>query len=189
MRKITLIFILLISFAACKSSKNKRIVTTKQQTNKTVLNTNTPNPKVSTPEIGTNKPISSTTKTTISNIIDNAKSFEGTRYKYGGTTKKGMDCSGLIYTSFKKEDINMPRTTTDLSTTGDWIDIKNIQVGDLVFFATSKGSRKINHVGIVTTSRTGYVEFIHASTSRGVMISNLAERYWYLAYVQARRVL
>lgn len=100
-----------------------------------------------------------------------------------------MDCSGLVVTSFKKEDILLPRTTAGLSTRGDWIDVKAVKEGDLLFFATKKNNRRVNHVGIVTSSRPGHVEFIHSSTSKGVMISNLAEKYWYLAYVQARRVL
>lgn len=122
-------------------------------------------------------------------VVDYAKKFEGTRYKYGGTTKRGMDCSGLIYTSFNDNNISIPRTTTDLKNHGDWVDIKEINVGDLIFFATKKNSRKVNHVGIVTSVRTGNVEFIHSSSSRGVIISSLAERYWYFAFVQARRVL
>ncbi len=122
-------------------------------------------------------------------IVKYAKTFDGTRYKYGGTTKRGMDCSGLIYTSFKEHDISLPRTTSGLQGTGDWIDIKEVNVGDLVFFATRKNSRSVNHVGIVTDVRTGNIEFIHASTSNGVIISSLAERYWYFAFVQARRVL
>ncbi len=122
-------------------------------------------------------------------IAKYAKKFNGTRYKYGGTTKRGMDCSGLVYTTFKDNDISVPRTTGSLSSHGDWIDIKEVNVGDLVFFATKKNSRKVNHVGIVTNVRTGNVEFIHASTSRGVMISSLAEKYWYFAFVQARRML
>ena len=71
---------------------------------------------------------------TASKIIRHAKYFEGTRYKYGGTTKKGMDCSGLVVTAFKKENIILPRTTTDLSKRGDWIDIKKVKKGDLLFF-------------------------------------------------------
>ena len=59
----------------------------------------------------------------------------------------------------------------------------------LVFFATRKNSRKVNHVGIVTDVEDGNISFIHASSSRGVMISKVSERYWYLAYVQARRYL
>ncbi len=100
-----------------------------------------------------------------------------------------MDCSGLVYTSFKDNKVSVPRTTRDLSSYGNWIDLKEVNVGDLVFFATKKNSRKVNHVGIVTNVRPGNVEFIHASTSRGVIISSLAEKYWYFAFVQARRVL
>ncbi|WP_458628813.1 C40 family peptidase [Winogradskyella sp. PC D3.3] len=122
-------------------------------------------------------------------IVKYAKTFDGTRYKYGGTTKKGMDCSGLIYTSYKKYNVNLPRTTSGLKSFGEWIDLKEVNVGDLVFFATNKNSRKVNHVGIVTNVRTGNVEFLHASTSRGVMISSIAEKYWYFSFVQARRVL
>ena len=122
-------------------------------------------------------------------IVKFAKKFEGTRYKYGGTTKRGMDCSGLIYTSFKEHDITLPRTTSGLKSTGSWIDVKEVNVGDLLFFATKKNTRKVNHVGIVTSVRTGNIDFIHASSSKGVMISSLAEMYWYFAFVQARRVL
>ena len=173
MKKFILILILSAFFASCNSSK--RVVTKKSKTTK------------STKEESSST--SATTSKTVVNIIKHAKSFEGTRYKYGGTTKKGMDCSGLIVTAFKKEDILLPRTTADLSKRGDWIDVKEVKEGDLVFFATKKNNRKVNHVGIVTSSRPGHVEFIHASSSRGVMISNLAEKYWYQAYVQARRVL
>ena len=122
-------------------------------------------------------------------IVDYAKQFHGVKYKYGGKSKKGMDCSGLISTAFASEDIVLPRTTSDLSKTGNWIDIKEAQKGDLLFFATKKNSRKVNHAAIVTEARSGYVEFIHSTTSAGVIISNLAERFWYFAFVQARRVL
>ncbi|MFD2917505.1 C40 family peptidase [Psychroserpens luteus] len=173
MKKIILILIISAFFTSCNSSK--RVVTKKTRTTKTT-NKHNSSPSATTPK-------------TVVNIIKHAKTFEGTRYKYGGTTKKGMDCSGLIVTAFKKENILLPRTTADLSKRGDWIDVKKVKEGDLLFFATSKNNRRVNHVGIVTSSRPGHVEFIHASTSRGVMISNLAEKYWYLAYVQARRVL
>ena len=122
-------------------------------------------------------------------IVKYAKKFNGTRYKYGGTTKRGMDCSGLVYTAFKDNNVSVPRTTTGLKTYGDWVDLKEVNVGDLVFFATKKNSRKVNHVGIVTNVLEDDVEFIHASTSKGVINSKLKERYWYFAFVQARRVL
>ncbi|TCK67409.1 cell wall-associated NlpC family hydrolase [Winogradskyella wandonensis] len=171
MRKTYLLFILLALLSSCGSSRKA----SKSSKRKTVITTKT------------------TSKNQISDkaqsIINYAKTFKGTRYKYGGTTKKGMDCSGLIYASFGAHDVVMPRTTQALSSAGDWVDIKKVQEGDLVFFATKKNSRKVNHVGIVTEVKNGDISFIHASTSRGVMISKVSERYWYLAYVQARRYL
>ncbi len=122
-------------------------------------------------------------------ILNYAQSFEGTPYKYGGIDKRGMDCSGLVQTSFKKYAINLPRTTATLKVYGNWVDLKNVAVGDLLFFATQKNSRNINHVGIVSNARMGHVEFIHASSSKGVITSSLAEKYWYFAFVQARRIL
>lgn len=166
-------FSLIVSaLASLSSCKSKKRVTSTKSSNKTI-------------KVNTNSKVTKEAKA----IINYAKSFNGTRYKYGGTTKRGMDCSGLIYTSFKKHNIDLPRTTSALKSYGNWVDIKEVNVGDLVFFATKKNSRKVNHVGIVTNVRTGNIEFIHASSSKGVMVSSLAERYWYFAFVQARRVL
>tara|TARA_R100001369_G_scaffold81386_1_gene112370 strand:+ start:115 stop:624 length:510 start_codon:yes stop_codon:yes gene_type:complete len=169
MKQILPLFFLLLIASSCKS---KKVATSKKKQTHTVK-------------------VSANTKPSkeAEDIVKYAKTFDGTRYKYGGTTKRGMDCSGLIYTSFNKHDINLPRTTTRLKSTGSWIDLKDVNVGDLIFFATNKNSRNVNHVGIVTNVRTGNVEFIHASSSKGVMVSSLAERYWYFAFVQARRVL
>ncbi|WP_299520052.1 C40 family peptidase [Winogradskyella sp.] len=169
MKKIFFALLLILIVYSCKSKKN--YPTKKSETHTVKVNTST-------------KPSEEATS-----IVKTAKKFNGTRYKYGGTTKRGMDCSGLVYTSFTDNDIAVPRTTKDLSSYGNWIDLKEVNVGDLVFFATKKNSRKVNHVGIVTNVRAGNVEFIHASTSKGVMISSLAERYWYFAFVQARRIL
>ena len=169
MKQLLPLLLLLLIASSCKSKKTSS--SKKRQTHTVNVNT-------------TAKP-SAEAET----IVEYAKTFDGTRYKYGGTTKRGMDCSGLIYTSFKKHNVNLPRSTSGLQGTGDWIDLKDVNVGDLVFFATKKNSRKVNHVGIVTNVRTGNVEFIHASSSRGVMISSLAEKYWYFSFVQARRIL
>lgn len=169
MKRLLPVLILLLVISSCKSKKSYS--NKKRQTQTVKVNT-------------TAKP-SKEAET----IVKYAKTFDGTRYKYGGITKRGMDCSGLIYTSFKAHNVSLPRTTSGLQGTGDWIDLKEVNVGDLVFFATKKNSRKVNHVGIVTNVRTGNVEFIHASSSRGVMVSSLAEKYWYFAFVQARRVL
>jgi len=168
MRRAALILLILISFISCKSKKN--IVTKKNHTK-------------------TTKTVTFNNSNIASKIINNAKQFEGVKYKYGGTTSKGMDCSGLIYTAFNKENISIPRTSKDMANQGNWVDIKKVEKGDLLFFATKKNSRKINHVGLVVSSRVGHIEFIHSTTSKGVITSSLAERYWYYAFVQARRVL
>ncbi|HLV15663.1 MAG TPA: C40 family peptidase [Xanthomarina sp.] len=176
MRKIIYILIIFISITACKSTKTASTTSKKSsRTTKTV--------KASSE----NRPVAN--MSVINNIIQTAEKYNGVRYKYGGNTKKGMDCSGLITTAFNSENISLPRTTSSLATSGNWIDVKEVQKGDLLFFATSKNSRDINHVGLVTEARPGLVEFIHSTTSRGVITSKLSEKYWYFAFVQARRVL
>lgn len=122
-------------------------------------------------------------------IVGYAKTFEGTRYKFGGTTKRGMDCSGLIYTSFKNEDILLPRVSRDMAKQGKRISLRDVAEGDLLFFQTSKTHRNINHVGLVVESRRGILKFIHSTTSRGVIISSLDENYWNNAFVEARRIM
>lgn len=129
----------------------------------------------------------STTKT--ERIIKQAQAFSGTRYKFGGTTRKGMDCSGLIYVAFQKENIVLPRVSRDMAQRGKPVKNKDIDKGDLLFFRTSKSSKRINHVGLVTKVDGDDIYFIHATTSKGVLTSNLNERYWNRAYIMARRVL
>jgi len=124
----------------------------------------------------------------IKSIISYAKTFSGTRYKYGGTTKKGMDCSGLVYTSFKKENIILPRTSRSMATQGKPVSLKKVTIGDLLFFKTTKKKNVISHVGLVVEVK-GSIKFIHASTSRGVIVSSLDENYWNKAFALARRVL
>lgn len=122
-------------------------------------------------------------------VIENAQDYEGVRYKFGGTTRKGMDCSGLIYVSFKKENILLPRISRDMAKKGHSVRLSNVKEGDLLFFKTSKSKSTINHVGLVTESKNGSIEFIHATTSKGVITSSLKENYWNSAFVEARRIL
>jgi len=99
-----------------------------------------------------------------------------------------MDCSGLIYTSFKKEEIILPRTSRAMSTQGVKVSLKNVAVGDLLFFKTNKNKNIVSHVGLVVTAGKR-IEFIHASTSKGVTISSLDERYWNKCFAGIRRIL
>lgn len=121
-------------------------------------------------------------------IIAYAKTFEGTRYKFGGTTKAGMDCSGLVCTAFQKENIDLPRISRDMAKQGVLVSFKDIVEGDLVFFKTSSRN-VINHVGLVVEAKRGEVKFIHSTTRAGVIISSLDEDYWKKAFVEVRRVI
>lgn len=122
-------------------------------------------------------------------IVRHAKQFEGTRYKFGGTDKRGMDCSGLVYVSFQEEAIPLPRISRDMAKHGKRISLDNAQKGDLVFFQTSKSRKVINHVGLVVANSKGEIQFIHSTTSKGVITSSLEERYWKNAFVEVRRVI
>lgn len=122
-------------------------------------------------------------------IVDSAKEFLGTKYKYGGTSKKGMDCSGLIYTSFLKVAIPLPRTSRAMSLDGRRLYLEEVTQGDLLFFETNKNKKVINHVGLVVDVISNEIMFIHASSSRGVIISSLSQDYWKAAFVMARRLL
>ncbi len=127
--------------------------------------------------------------TVADNIINTALTFSGTRYKYGGTTKKGMDCSGLLFVSFGEHDVKLPRVSYHMAEEGKKVKIRNVEKGDLLFFKTRKRARRINHVGMVVAVEGDEIKFIHASTSRGVIVSSLREGYWNHAFVKATRVL
>lgn len=136
------------------------------------------------------KAISTTSKNLkVKNIINIARSFQGTPYKFGGTSSNGMDCSGLIYTAFKEEDIHLPRISRDMAAQGKKISLNEVAIGDLVFFKTDNRRNVINHVGLVVDVYPGKVLFIHSSTSRGVIVSALDESYWNKAFVEARRII
>ncbi|MCF4100864.1 C40 family peptidase [Gillisia sp. M10.2A] len=122
-------------------------------------------------------------------ITSFAKNFEGTRYKYGGTTSNGMDCSGLVYTSFLQENISLPRSSRAMSLEGQRLALGEVNIGDLLFFETSKNKKVINHVGLVVEIQPGHILFIHSTNSKGVIVSSLAENYWYEHFVMARRVI
>ena len=124
-----------------------------------------------------------------SNIASLAMSYEGTRYRYGGADKRGMDCSGLVYTSFLEEGIKLPRVSRDMATKGTRISITQAIEGDLLFFQTSKSRRVINHVGIVVEVNGTDIKFIHSTTSRGVIVSSMEEPYWRNSFIEARRII
>ncbi|MBP2617537.1 C40 family peptidase [Chryseobacterium jejuense] len=125
----------------------------------------------------------------INDVLKDAEKYLGTPYRFGGNTSSGFDCSGFTVKVFEENAFNLPRRSSDQAETGKNIDIRDVKPGDLLFFATAGGSR-VSHVGIVhDIGPDGEVKFIHASTSKGVVISSLNEKYWNKAYLHAQRVL
>ncbi len=111
------------------------------------------------------------------NILKEAKKHIGTKYKYGGITPKGFDCSGFTQYVMAKNNISLPRTSKAQALQFKEVKQKNAQVGDLVFFGRNKN--KINHVGIISEVDKDLLYMIHASTSRGIMITEITTNiYW-----------
>ena len=124
----------------------------------------------------------------IESVIVTASNNIGTRYRSGGTNPDGFDCSGLMFSSFKVIDINLPRSSSEQASVGFKIDKNFARKGDLIFFATG-GSSKINHVGLITEVSENDIKFVHSSTSSGVIISSVTEEYYDKRFVQINRVI
>ncbi len=122
-------------------------------------------------------------------LIGKASEHLGTHYRAGGTTSKGFDCSGLMFTTFKNIDITLPRSSSEMAQYGVRIDKAHAQKGDLIFFATF-GGRRVSHVGMITEVKDdGEINFIHSSTSTGVIVSSIREPYYARTFVQINRVI
>ena len=124
----------------------------------------------------------------IDQLISNATENIGTRYRSGGTTKAGFDCSGLMYCTFGNFDIKLPRSSIEQSRIGMKVNTDEAQKGDLIFFKTN-GRHHINHVGMVVEVVDGEIKFVHSSTHGGVMISSTKEPYYERTFSQVNRIL
>jgi len=118
-------------------------------------------------------------------VADQALRYRGTRYRFGGTTKKGLDCSGLVsrvYEDLKLKQI--PRASTALYKAGKPVNMADLRPGDLVFFKNTY-RRGISHVGIYA----GHNKFVHAANHKnGVTVTPLSDPYYQLHYAGARRL-
>lgn len=187
-----ILFALLVStvFVACKSSSN--IVTSKKEAiEKGIYDYDTKDGKVTSSK-KSKRNNTSKSKTSYSNlndkIVTEALDYVGVSYRTGGTTKSGMDCSGLVFKTFGDFDISLPRTSIDMSRHGKKISKNEAIPGDLIFFKTN-GRSVINHVGIITEIDNDEITFVHASTSKGVIVSSTADNYYGTTFAQINRVI
>jgi len=115
-------------------------------------------------------------------LTRNAMRFLGTPYSFGGTSAGGFDCSGYVQHVFAMLGLHVPRTADAQYAAAHRI-LGAMQPGDLVFFQTYE--RGASHVGIYL----GHDRFIHSSSSHGVVVSSLQDRYWSARYLGAKRVV
>ena len=116
-------------------------------------------------------------------IYNEFAKWKGTPYKFGGTSKKGIDCSSFVQNVYGNGlNYSIPRSTYEQLKIGQKVSINNLKPGDLIFFQTSKNQR---HVGVYINSD----KFAHASSSKGVMISSINNSYWKSKYRESRRIL
>ena len=126
---------------------------------------------------------------TVNSVIGNARTYIGTPYKWGGNDKNGIDCSGLLVRSFESVGMKLPRTTSQQIDLGKKVSLKKSKEGDLVFFAFGKSKRKVTHVGLVSNRKNNSdIKFIHASSSKGVIETQLIRDYYLNRIRKIKRV-
>jgi len=122
-------------------------------------------------------------------LIQYAETYLGDRYKRGGITSKGFDCSGFTMTVFRHFGITLPHTSAGQGLTGVEVSKKNIAKGDLILFTgRNRRSHRIGHVGIVISAKGEQVRFIHSSVQDGVRIDRLDHQYYISRYIKAVRL-
>lgn len=126
------------------------------------------------------------TDESVGELIREARKWIGTPYKCGGSSRGGTDCSGLIMELFLKVyNVKLPRSAAMQQEFSSPVKEKDVRPGDLVFFATGKHKGRVSHVGLYI----GNGRMIHASSTRGVMESDLSLNYWRKAHHSCGRVL
>lgn len=120
-------------------------------------------------------------------LYKEVESWLGTPYKYGGQTRNGTDCSGLVVEIYKAVyNKKLYRSSYNIYEKNCMpIKKKELKEGDLVFFITTKNGKRINHVGLYLKDN----KFIHSTTKRGVIITDLSENYYEKHFVAAGRVI
>ena len=125
----------------------------------------------------------------IEKVVSMAQTYLGVPYKYGGMGKDGIDCSALIYNSYRIIDVKLPRTAKEQSKIGSSKSWGNVRAGDIVYFKFKNKGEKWYHSGLIIDVSDNDIKFIHASSSRGVVMSSLMSDYYKKNVKKFRRVI
>lgn len=128
--------------------------------------------------------------TLVDSILNYADDFLGIKYRSGGKTPKGFDCSGFVMFVFKNFGYTTPPSSSAIKTVGKEVKRDSAQRGDIIYFTgTNSKSRRPGHVGIITEIKDGVIHFIHASVNLGISVTNTEEKYYKKRYLGIRRIL
>lgn len=128
--------------------------------------------------------------TVVDSVLDYADNFLGIRYRGGGKTPKGFDCSGYVRYVFQKFGYTTPASSSAIKTVGREVKRDSAQAGDVIYFTGRNAkSKRPGHVGIITEIKDGVIYFIHASVNYGISYSHTATNYYSRRYLGIRRVL
>lgn len=130
-------------------------------------------------------------KMMIQDLLKEARTHIGKRYRSGAKGPTAFDCSGFSSYVYRQFGYNLSASSSSQYYEGEEVDRKSLRPGDLVFFKGRNRSRGVGHVGIVISAdnETGSFNFIHASTSKGVRIDAVNDGYYASRYVGARRII
>lgn len=122
-------------------------------------------------------------------LVEHGEKLIGSKYKFGGTTPKGFDCSGFTGYVYDKVAIDISRSSQSQAKIGQKIKTRDTKAGDLIFF-TGTGRNKISHVAMVVSNDEKGIVVIHSTSSKGVRKDNITHSsYWKPKILFARQIV